>query len=146
MIKIAELAGLLDATWSSDAQVYPGKSPDPEMIKYLATLRIHETARDAGELIGYCACHRPVNGAAEMAILAVAPNHQRRGLATQLVTGIEQNLRSQSVKQVGARILSSNQPSLSLFTRLGYVPAPVKPHVANELFLSRDLTAEADLR
>ena len=58
------------------------------------------------------------------------PEYRRRGVATQLVTEIEQRLRALGAKRVYALALNDEPAAVALWRRAGYQPNPiVRPYV-----------------
>lgn len=58
-------------------------------------------------------------------LLFVDPAHRRRGLASALLRQGEQWALQRGDRQLALQVLSTNQPALQLYQKLGYVPASV---------------------
>lgn len=56
--------------------------------------------------------------------LAVRPDHRRTGLATTLVTELEQRLILRGAPRINLLVLPDNAAALAFWQRLGYVPHP----------------------
>ena len=54
--------------------------------------------------------------------LVVAQSHQRRGIATRLMTEAHRWARDRGLTQVGLTVYDFNQPALRLYAKLGYTP------------------------
>ena len=64
---------------------------------------------------------------AELEIIAVASQFQRRGLAQQLFAGLAAELRANQVTEVILEVRASNQPALGLYRKLGFVGTGYRP-------------------
>ncbi|HEY9761703.1 MAG TPA: GNAT family N-acetyltransferase [Trichocoleus sp.] len=58
-------------------------------------------------------------------LLFVDPEHRRRGLASALLKQGEQWAIQRGDRQLALQVLSTNQPALQLYQKLGYLPASV---------------------
>jgi ribosomal-protein-alanine N-acetyltransferase len=58
---------------------------------------------------------------AELELIAVAPAHQRQGLAQQLFAALIANLRALNVSEILLELRASNHPALALYRRLNFV-------------------------
>ena len=64
---------------------------------------------------------------AELEMIAVAPEAQRRGLARQLFFSLAAELRTAEVIGVMLEVRATNQPALELYRRLGFVETGHRP-------------------
>lgn len=64
---------------------------------------------------------------AELELIAVAPEFQRRGLARFLFAAIAQELKSAQVTDVSLEVRASNHPALALYRHLGFVQTTLRP-------------------
>jgi ribosomal-protein-alanine N-acetyltransferase len=64
---------------------------------------------------------------AELEMIAVAPEAQRRGLARHLFTELTMALRAQQVTEVSLEVRASNHPALALYHQLGFVETARRP-------------------
>jgi ribosomal-protein-alanine N-acetyltransferase len=58
---------------------------------------------------------------AELELIAVAPAHQRQGLAQQLFAALTANLHALNVSEILLEVRASNHPALALYRRLNFV-------------------------
>lgn len=75
-------------------------------------------AVEGDEMIGFIASDpRRSDGTAWIAIVAVDPRYQRRGIGTQLITACETQTQLPTIKLV---VRLSNENAISLYRKLGY--------------------------
>jgi ribosomal-protein-alanine N-acetyltransferase len=89
---------------------------DPEA----APLRIAFVAEKPVGLAGFAVASL-LESQAELELIAVAPAHQRRGLALRLFAALAAELRTARAKELILEARASNQPALALYRRLGFV-------------------------
>jgi ribosomal-protein-alanine N-acetyltransferase len=73
----------------------------------------------AARVVGFAAFHR-VMDEAEVLNLAVAPAHQRRGIARALLEAARRRLQQAGAKRVFLEVRAANQPALGLYFSLGF--------------------------
>jgi ribosomal-protein-alanine N-acetyltransferase len=64
---------------------------------------------------------------AELEMIAVAPEFQRRGLAQLLFAAVAEKLRDKQVTEVSLEARASNRPALALYRHLGFQEAARRP-------------------
>jgi ribosomal-protein-alanine N-acetyltransferase len=69
--------------------------------------------------VGFAAFHRVIEEA-ELRNLAVAPPHQRQGVARSLLQEGIRKLKEAGVRHVFLEVRASNHPALGLYTSLGF--------------------------
>ena len=62
----------------------------------------------------------PINDYAYITDVVVAKNYRKKGIASELVSAIENWVRSKNIKFILATVLTKNNPSEQLFTRNGF--------------------------
>jgi ribosomal-protein-alanine N-acetyltransferase len=74
----------------------------------------------AGRLVGFCASEvHAWEGVAWIAMVAVHPKFQRRGIGRSLLSAVEMKV---TVSQIKLTVRVSNQAAISLYEQLGYGP------------------------
>jgi ribosomal-protein-alanine N-acetyltransferase len=69
----------------------------------------------------------PLPPQAELEMIAVAPEFQRRGLARFLFAALAQELKTRHVTEVILEVRASNRPALALYRHLGFVETARRP-------------------
>ena len=64
---------------------------------------------------------------AELETIAVATEHQRRGIARRLFTAMVEDLKTAQVNEVLLEVRASNAPALALYRALGFIEAGRRP-------------------
>ncbi len=122
-----ELAPYVDdaTTWAAHSAQYAELMAKPDTVLLLAT--------DGDEVVGYGLAHvTPVEETwvadtwasgpriGEIETLAVLPAHRGRGLGSELMERLEQELYSQGVTDLVIGVLPGNAGAVRLYERLGY--------------------------
>ena len=86
---------------------------------------IHLVAELADTVVGYVRLkpptHLPENAhVTHVSGLAVHPAYRKRGVAAALMTAAEPFARARGARKLSLRVLSTNQPAIHLYERLGY--------------------------
>lgn len=76
--------------------------------------------RDGGGVVGF-SLTRTIADEAELLLLAVAPGHQRRGIARQLLDGFINQAREQGASRVHLEVRDGN-PAIAMYRSAGFVP------------------------
>lgn len=79
-----------------------------------------------GELLGYCIA-MPAPEEAHLLNIAVAPEHQRRGLAHRMVRALLAWARESGALDVWLEVRAGNDAAQRLYLRLGFSPAGRRP-------------------
>ena len=124
------IAALDDATWSFDVTPSP-RSSVPSSIDGMLV------AEDGGEIVGYVAVGRATRlesnrHVADIRGLAVAPDHQGRGLGRALVQAALDAARERGARKVTLRVLGPNTAARALYESCGFVVEGVR---RDEFFL-----------
>jgi ribosomal-protein-alanine N-acetyltransferase len=64
---------------------------------------------------------------AELELIAVAPEAQRRGLARFLFAALAKELKTWEVTEVSLEVRTSNRPALALYRHLGFIETARRP-------------------
>lgn len=122
----AALADLDAVAWSPDSS-FPSviSSADGTFFNAVSPPGAHLVAEIAGTAVGYIrlapSTHLPENAhVIQVCGLAVHPASQRRGVASALLTAAERRVRARGAHKVCLRVLSTNQPAIGLYERLGF--------------------------
>jgi len=76
-------------------------------------------ARDGTSVIGFAMMkYRSVD--AHLLLLAVAPNHRRKGIATALLAWLEETLRIAGIAMIQVEVRASNHVAQAFYAKLGY--------------------------
>ena len=124
------IAALDDATWSFDVTPSP-RSSVPSSIDGMLV------AEEGGEIVGYVAVGRATRlesnrHVADIRGLAVAPDHQGRGLGRALVQAALDAARERGARKVTLRVLAPNTAARALYESCGFVVEGVR---RDEFFL-----------
>lgn len=76
-----------------------------------------ENQAEAGLVVAMTVC-----GEAEILTLAVAPEHRRRGLATQLLDALRKRLARDAISRVTLEVASDNHPATRTYKGTGFEP------------------------
>lgn len=101
---------------------------DHEVLRRLGAVRLTETvllAESEGQAVGFCSVHfRPwlavENPYAELTELYVRPQWRRRGVATALVTRVEEVARGRGARDLVLLTGCDNQAGQAFYRALGY--------------------------
>ena len=120
------IAALDAATWSFDVTPSP-RSSVPSSIDGMLV------AEDGGEIVGYVAVGRATRlesnrHVADIRGLAVAPDHQGRGLGRALVHAALDAARERGARKVTLRVLGPNTAARALYESCGFVVEGVRRH------------------
>jgi len=118
------IAALDAATWSFDVTPSP-RSSVPGSIDGMLV------AEDGGEIVGYVAVGRATRlesnrHVADIRGLAVAPDHQGRGIGRALVHAALDAARERGARKVTLRVLGPNAPARALYESCGFVVEGVR--------------------
>ncbi len=118
------IAALDAATWSFDVTPSP-RSSMPSSIEGMLV------AEDGGEIVGYVAVGRATRlesnrHVADIRGLAVAPDHQGRGLGRALVHAALDAARERGARKVMLRVLGPNTAARALYESCGFVVEGVR--------------------
>lgn len=80
---------------------------------------------EEGELIGY-ACENILFEDAEIANVAVAPEHRRKGFGNVLLAWLEKTAREQNAEKLFLEVRASNTPAKTLYEKVGFEPLSVR--------------------
>jgi ribosomal protein S18 acetylase RimI-like enzyme len=139
------IAALDAATWSFD--VTPAaRSSVPSSIDGMLV------AEDGGEIVGYVAVGRATHlesnrHVADIRGLAVAPDHQGRGLGRALVHAALDAARERGARKVTLRVLAPNTAARALYESCGFVVEGVRRdeflldgRYVDDVLMARDLS------
>ena len=99
--------------------IRPGDDISGVRMKLLRDPDLFLLARLEGEVVG-CVIGGWDGRRGWLYHLAVKPSHQRRGIATALLSEIERRLAEKGAKKINAQIYQSNTNSLRFFKARGY--------------------------
>lgn len=91
----------------------------------LRTGRAYRVAREGREMVGYIGMMF-VEEEAHVTTVAVAPEHQGRGIGTQIMLGAMGIAREHGCRQVSLEVAVSNTRAQALYRRFGFVPVGVR--------------------
>ena len=87
--------------------------------------RLYRAAWDGSDLAGYIG-FLIVEAEAHITTIAVAPSHQRRGVASMLIIDGVRTLLPTGVTSLSLEVAANNEPAQALYRRFGFVPAGVR--------------------
>lgn len=87
--------------------------------------RDYRVARLGRETVGYVGLMF-VEDEAHVTTVAVAPEHQGRGIGTQIMLGVFEIALGQSARRVSLEVAVSNERAQALYRRFGFVPVGVR--------------------
>lgn len=99
--------------------IRPGDDMNGVRMKLLRDPDLFLLARLEGEIVG-CVIGGWDGRRGWVYHLAVKPSHQRRGIATALLSEVEKRLGEKGAKKINAQIYQSNTKSLKFFKARGY--------------------------
>ncbi|QYG94770.1 ribosomal protein S18-alanine N-acetyltransferase [Iamia sp. SCSIO 61187] len=110
-----------------DHQVYPRPWSLGLYLGELSTTdgRSYVVARQGTEVVGYAGL-MVLAGDAHVTTVAVAPAHQRQGLATRLMLVVVRDALAFGAERVTLEVRASNRGAQSLYSRFGFAPAGVR--------------------
>ena len=114
------------------SRYFSSEAPDNQSLDY-PQRRIIDTgghilmAEHQGEIVGTCALVKEHDGVYELAKMAVARRAQRLGIGYALGQSILCKARQLGARQVEIFLDANMQPALSLYDKLGFRPAPMRP-------------------
>lgn len=83
-------------------------------------------AVEQGQVAGYVGS-QSVLDSADMMNLAVAPDYRGRGIATELVNTLTENLKEKNIQSLLLEVRVSNTPAISLYKKLGFQEVGRRP-------------------
>jgi len=87
--------------------------------------RAYRVAREGHETIGYLGLMF-VEEEAHVTTVAVAPEHQGRGVGTAIMVGALQISRDQGMRQISLEVAVGNHRAQALYRRFGFAPVGVR--------------------
>jgi ribosomal-protein-alanine N-acetyltransferase len=87
--------------------------------------RAYRVARLGRETVGYVGLMF-VEEEAHVTTVAVAPEHQGRGVGTQIMLGALRIAREEGARQVSLEVAVGNERAQSLYRRFGFVPVAIR--------------------
>jgi ribosomal-protein-alanine N-acetyltransferase len=110
-----------------DHQVYPRPWSLGLYLGELATTdgRSYVIARQGPQVVGYAGL-MVLAGDAHVTTVAVAPAHQRQGLATRLMLVMARDAVALGAARITLEVRASNQGAQRLYSRFGFAPAGVR--------------------
>ena len=114
------------ALWNGCGLVVPQNDPKKDIARKMAEHpELFIIGEQAGEVIGSCMAgyegHRGwIN------YLAVHPEHQRQGYATELLREARRLLEALGCPKINLQIRATNQSVISFYEKLGFVEDPVR--------------------
>jgi [ribosomal protein S18]-alanine N-acetyltransferase len=79
-----------------------------------------------GRIAGYV-ISRILRGIGDLASLAIAPAHRRRGIGTALLDATERRLREHGVNEINLEVRKTNLTGLTFWQNMGFVPFRMLP-------------------
>ena len=124
----AALADLDAAAWSPESgfpSVIQADHPAAAFFTAADPPGIHLVAELAETVVGYVRLKPPTRlpenaHVTHVSGLAVCPSARRRGVAAALMTAAEPFARARGARKLSLRVLSTNQPAIRLYERLGF--------------------------
>ena len=125
----AALADLDATAWSPQSSfpsmIQPGSDAEPAFFSAKNPPEVHLVAEMDSTVVGYIRLKPPTDlpenaHVLQVSGLAVHPAARRRGIAAALLTASDQHARDRGARKLTLRVLSTNQPAVSLYDRLGY--------------------------
>jgi ribosomal-protein-alanine N-acetyltransferase len=110
-----------------DHQVYPRPWSLGLYLGELSTTegRSYVVARQGTQVVGYAGL-MVIAGDAHVTTVAVAPAHQRRGLATRLLLVLARDAVALGAERITLEVRASNLHAQRLYSRFGFAPAGVR--------------------
>jgi ribosomal-protein-alanine N-acetyltransferase len=87
--------------------------------------RLYRAAWDGNQLAGYIG-FLIVDEEAHITTIAVAPSHQRTGVASTLILDGVRTLLPSGVKHLSLEVAANNEPAQALYRRFGFAPVAVR--------------------
>ena len=105
--------------------IQPGSDAEPAFFSAKNPPEVHLVAEMDSTVVGYIRLKPPTDlpenaHVLQVSGLAVHPAARRRGIAAALLTASDQHARDRGARKLTLRVLSTNQPAVSLYDRLGY--------------------------
>jgi [ribosomal protein S18]-alanine N-acetyltransferase len=91
----------------------------------LRTGRVYRTARIGREMVGYIGLMF-VDEEAHVTTVAVAPEHQRKGIGTQIMLGGVRIALDHGARQISLEVAVGNLRAQALYRRFGFAPVGVR--------------------
>ena len=110
-----------------EQQVFPEPWSHAVFVSELAlrTGRDYRVAREGREMVGYIGLMF-VDEEAHVTTVAVAPQHQGRGIGTQIMLGAMRIALEHGCRQVSLEVAVGNARAQALYRRFGFVPVGVR--------------------
>ena len=116
--QIAELEKIcFSDPWSENSIAYELKNP----------LSLWLVAQENGVVLGYVGS-QSVMDEADMMNIAVHPEHRRKGIAHELVSGLVAALTKKEVRSLTLEVRASNEPAKALYETLGFTQVGRRPN------------------
>src|SRR3954447_8250229 len=122
----AALTAIDDLTWSPD--VSPAPAPAPGRRFFAERIQLADTlvAESGGHVVGYVVLGpaTPLRSNRHVLMihgLAVAPAHQRAGVARALLRATTAEARSRGARRLRLRVLRGNKSARALYASMGFV-------------------------
>lgn len=108
-------------------QVYPEPWSHAVFVSELSLRRgrAYRVAREGREMVGYVGLMF-VEEEAHVTTVAVAPEHQGRGVGTQMMLGAFRIAREAGCRHISLEVAVSNERAKGLYRRFGFVPVGVR--------------------
>ncbi len=87
--------------------------------------RAYRVARIGRETVGYVGLMF-VEEEAHVTTVAVAPEHQRRGIGTQIMLGALRIAREEGARHISLEVAVGNERAQALYRRFGFVPVGIR--------------------
>jgi len=151
----AALTEIDRATWSSVSSPSPRESLPDTFFDARTSPEDVVVAADGDTAVGYALLRHPtpVRSNAhvlEVQGLAVAPSHQRHGIARRLLDAAAAEARRRGARKLRLRVLAPNEGALALYAKAGFTLEGrlreeflLDGAYVDDLLLARDLTAPA---
>ncbi|MCB1013559.1 MAG: ribosomal protein S18-alanine N-acetyltransferase [Acidimicrobiales bacterium] len=98
----------------------------------LGGLRCYLVARSAGEIVGYGGLMY-VGPDAHVTTLAVAPEHQRRGIGGRVLLALARAAVAHGAENLTLEVRVTNDAAIALYRRFGFAPAGVRKNYYAEV-------------
>lgn len=118
---LTEDLDVIQAVAAIEAQVQPLDAWDKQAITDLLSQDMNKLliARRENKVVGYC-LYQQLFEQGEIFRIATHPDHQRQGIAAQLLERVFELLNEQGVESLLLEVRADNEPAIALYERYGF--------------------------
>ena len=131
-----------------EKQLYPDPWSENTFRSCLNDTTDFFVAEENGAVCGFAVLDRSLGIEAELHNIAVAPDHQGKGLSKLLMDAIINSVKKHGADKIMLEVRASNTPAISLYTKYGFEKVGLRPGYykhPTETAILMDLNLELDL-